>query len=72
MGWNDHFLDAGEDDKEEDVVAEVLKDMRKSDAYKVGFLRSAIRTAISMLEGNHVSEALSMLKASYKTESMDK
>lgn len=68
MGWNDHFLDAGEDDKEEDVVAEVLKDMRKSDAYKVGFLRSAIRTAISMLEHDHNGEALRMLKASYETE----
>jgi hypothetical protein len=72
MGWNDHFLDAGEDDKEEDVVADVLKDMRKSDAYKVGFLRSAVRTAISMLEGDHVKEALAMLKASYETEARDK
>lgn len=49
-----------------------LADMRKSDAYKVGFLRSAIRTAISMLEGDHVSEALAMLKASYETEARDK
>jgi hypothetical protein len=72
MGWNDHFLDAGEDDKEEDSVAEVLKDMRKSDAYKVGFLRSAVRTAISMLEHDHVKEALSMLKASYETEARGK
>ena len=52
-------------------MEDFLKDARKSDAYKVGFLRSAIRTAISMLEGDHVSEALSMLKASYQTEAND-
>jgi hypothetical protein len=50
----------------------VLAEMRKSDAYKVGFLRSAIRTAISMLEHDHAGEALRMLKASYETEARDK
>lgn len=55
-----------------ETTEDFLKDARKSDAYKVGFLRSAVRTAISMLEGDHVKEALAMLKASYKTEGLDK
>ena len=58
--------------EKETVVEDFLKDARKSDAFKVGFLRSAVRTAISMLESDHVSEALSMLKASYATEARDK
>lgn len=55
-----------------DVVEDFLKDARKTDSYKVGFLRSAIRTAISMLEHDHSGEALRMLKASYETEARDK
>jgi len=76
MGWNDHLLNAGEDEEIKDADDldrdKLLVNMRKSDAYKVGFLRSAVRTAISMLEGDHVKEALSMLKASYETERRDK
>ena len=44
-------------------MKDLIAEMRKTADYKVGYLRSAVSTAIHFLEHGHVSEALENLRA---------
>jgi hypothetical protein len=44
----------------------ILMQMRETADYKLGYAMAAIRTAVELLEGNHVFEALEHLRETRK------
>ena len=62
MGWNDHFLNAGEDEEEKETTN--MEQILKTPSYKVGYLKGCIEEAIRLLKLNQTFKAEKFLETS--------